>query len=930
MFFNVRILILMAIGCLTINALADSASLTPVHLRCEHLTNPLGVDVMSPRLDWQLMSPERNQVQSAYRILVADNPQILAGDHGNLWDTGKVMSDNTLNIPYAGKMLQAHQHCYWKVRVWNGEGKASAWSEVATWEIGIANSDWKAQWIGSDELRKNDQALKDAKLSLPLPVLLRTSFTVDKPVTSAILYATALGNFDVHLNGRQINEGYFNPGWTDYSKRVYYRAFDVTGDITKGRNAIGAVLADGWYSGYIGWGHKRDHYGKKPRFRAQLHLQFKDGTSMDILSSSDWKAAVGPTRYADFLMGERYDARDPLAKVPTPRIRPPGELSSVRVHIPTWTEAGFDDGDWRAVDTGAEVEPVISWHPGPQVKAIAEFQAKSITEPKPGVYVLNLGQNFAGFVRLKISGQKGQEITLRYAERLNPDGTIYTTNLRGALATDRYICGGYDTKSWSPHFTFHGFQYVEITGLTSKPTEDQIVGVALSSATPTVGQFSCSDPTLNQLRSNIYWTQRSNFIDIPTDCPQRDERLGWMGDAQVYCRAATLNCDVEAFYTKWLQDVADGQRADGEFPMVAPVKVAGDDGGPAWADAGVIVPWTVYEVYGDKRLLARQYPSMVKFVEFNRNRSTPDLLPPAKFHCFGDWLNIKDETPIQVIYEAYFAKSAWLTAKAAAVLGKDDDAKKYYDLFEQIKTAFNNAYVKDDGTITGDTQTCYVLAIAFNLLDSEQQQLAAQHLVDHIKQRDWHLSTGFIGTKDLMLALSKIGREDVAYRLLHQRTFPGWEFSIGQGATSIWERWDGWTPQKGFQDPGMNSFAHYSFGAVYQWMVENIGGIRNDDARYHRIIIAPKLDPRLRWASTSYDSVRGPIKSDWMIDDSSLKLSVSIPPNTTAVVVLPRRDNAPWTENGKAGNSSTQMNPRQVVLQIGSGDYEFVTTPPVE
>jgi alpha-L-rhamnosidase len=909
-----RTFLLLALASIAASAFAHSEGLTAVQLRCEHRMNPIGVDVTAPRLDWQLASDRRDESQSAYRILVADNPKILADGQGNIWDTGKVMSDNTLNIPYAGKALKAHERCYWRVMVWDASGHPSPWSEIATWTVGIQNSDWKAQWIGSDELRKDDPKMLEQKLNLPPPVLLRADFTVEKPVASAILYATALGNFDVHLNGRQVNQGFFNPGWTDYTKRAYYRAYDVTGDITSGKNAIGAVLADGWYSGYIGWGHKRDHYGKKPRFRAQLHIQFTDGSSTDILTTSDWKAATGPIRYGDFLMGESFDSRAQIAD---------------------WATAKFDDSSWKSVDTGAEMEPVISWHPAQPVMPIAEFHAQSITEPKPNVYVINLGQNFAGFARLNLHNTTaGQEITLRFAERLSPDGNIYTTNLRGAIATDHYICRGDAEESWNPHFTFHGFQYVEVTGLTSKPTEDEIVGVALSSATPTVGQFTCSDPTLNQLRSNIYWTQRSNFIDIPTDCPQRDERLGWMGDAQVYCRAAMLNCDEQAFYTKWLQDVADAQSPEGqpdagEFPMVAPLKVAGQDGGPAWADAGVIVPWSVYDVYGDKRLLERQYPSMTRFIEFNKNRSTADLLPPAKFHCFGDWLNIKDDTPHEVIYEAYFARSTYLTAKAAAVLGKDEDARKYYNLFEQIKDAFNKAYVQDDGRIKGDTQCCYVLAIAFNLLDSEHEAMAAQHLVDHIKQRGWHLSTGFIGTKDLMLALSKIHREDVAFRLLHQRTFPGWEFSIGQGATSIWERWDGWTPQKGFQDPGMNSFAHYSFGAVYQWMVENIGGIRSADDRYHRILIAPKLDPELRWATVAYDSVRGPIKTAWRIGEKDgLKFAVSVPPNTTATIVVPRANNAVWTENGKSGNNAKQKSPGEIVVEVGSGNYTFITTPP--
>jgi alpha-L-rhamnosidase len=436
------------------------------------------------------------------------------------------------------------------------------------------------------------------------------------------------------------------------------------------------------------------------------------------------------------------------------------------------------------------VNPVIQAHPGPPVVVVQEFKAKTITEPTPGVYVLNLGQNFAGVARLKVSGQPGQKITLRFAERLNPDGTIYTANLRGARATDTYICRGEGVEEWMPRFTFHGFQYVEVTGLTKPPTTETVVGLALGSDTQVSGAFECSDPMLNQLHNNIYWTQRANFIDIPTDCPQRDERLGWTGDAQVYVCTATLNCDVQAFFRKWLVDLMDAQRADGQFPCVAPLKVAGSDGGPAWADAGVICPWTMYTVYGDRRALEHCYPQMKKFIAFCQERSKPDLTPPDKFHCFGDWLNIGANTPKDVIFLAYFAHSTKLTAQTAEVLGKKEEAAKYHQLFDDLKAAFNKAYVAADGRIKGNTQCVYVLAIAFDLLDADQLKLAAKYLVEDIESRDNHLSTGFIGTKDLMLVLAKIGRNDVAYRLIHNKTFPSWGFSIQHGLYRIVEMMD--------------------------------------------------------------------------------------------------------------------------------------------
>ena len=1041
-------------------------------LSCDSLENPMGIDDVQPRLTWILDSDIRGEKQTACQILIASSPELLGQDKGDLWDTGKLMCDETIGTVYAGTPLLSQEHCYWKVRVWDKDDHA-VWSRPAEWSMGLLKpEDWKAGWIGYDAERlKNalqsplagaqwiwfpgdgsnppkgvrlflkdftlpaDIKVKRAELTataddsfkfavngeiiltgkpgadgwhhapmmdvtqwikpganrllaeaenaaagpagllailvvtteeaqvfkfvtdgtwkaaispgghwesqaaetnswsvariignfgvapwgiiqtteayLPPAPYLRTSFSADRPILRATLYASALGLVEVHLNGQRVSEDFFTPGWTDYHKRVHYRTYDVTQLMRRGENALGAILADGWYCGYVGYKGERDYYGKLPRVRIQLQVDYADGSSTVIGTGSDWKATTGPVLEADFLKGETYDARK----------EPSG-----------WDEPSFNDDNWQPVVADNKVRPLMQAHPGPPVRVIAKFEPKTINEPKPGVYVLNLGQNFAGIPRLKISGESGQKITLRFAERLHPDGTIYTNNLRSARSTDTYICKGTGVEIWEPRFTFHGFQYIEVSGLKKRPSKNTVVGLALSSDTPVVGSFASSDPLLNQLHNNVYWTQRANFIDIPTDCPQRDERLGWTGDAQVYVRTATLNCDVEAFYAKWLVDlVEDGQRADGEFPMVAPVEVAGDDGGPGWADSGVICPWTIYAVYGDRRILERYYPAMTKFIAFCQNRSKPDLLPPDHYACFGDWLNINADTPKDVICTAYFAYSTKLTARAAEVLGKTADATKYNELFNRIKTAFNQAYVTDDGRIVGDTQTGYVLALAFDLVEGAQAKLAARHLVDNIEKRDWHLSTGFIGTKDLMLVLAKIGRNDVAYRLIHNNTFPSWGFSIKHGATSVWERWDGWTPEKGFQDPNMNSFAHYSFGAVYQWMVENIGGIRSDGPSCKHIIIAPQLDSKLSSATTAYDSIWGRIETNWKRKGNNFALEVTIPANTTATVYLPLNRAAhsrTITESGKPldraqGVKLLRMESDCAVLEVESGVYKF-------
>jgi alpha-L-rhamnosidase len=748
------------------------------------------------------------------------------------------------------------------------------------------------------------------RLVLPPPAYLRKDIQINKPLRRATIYASAMGLYQLYINGGAVGQDYFTPGWTDYYKRVYYNTYDVTRMLHQGQNAIGAILADGWYAGYLGWSRDRSNYGRSTRLLAQLCVEYADGSSQVFATGPDWKASTGPILLADILMGQTCDARR---------------------EMPGWSQAGFAADSWQKVDVTESVQALVQSYPSVTVQPFGEIKPLSVNQPRNGIYVYNMGTNFAGVVRLKVTGgNAGNAITLRFAERLNPDGTIYTENLRAARATDIYICKGEAMEIWQPQFTYHGFQYVEITGFPGTPDLDTITGIELTSAAPPVGSFECSDKVANQLYHNICQTQRANFMDIPTDCPQRNERMGWTGDAQVYVRTACMNCDVQTFFTKWLTDLRDAQRKDGQFPRVAPLKLASSDAGPAWSDAGVICPWTIYSVYGDKRLLEQSYQSMTRFISFCKNRSTEELLPPKKYHCYGDWLNVDDDTPKDVIYVAYFAYSTKLTAQAAAALGRNGDAEKYESLFERIKASFNKAFVDPNGRIEGDSQTAYVLAMAFDLLDEPVRTKAARHLIERIKQRDWHLSTGFVGTKDLMLVLAKIGRNDAAYRLFHNDTYPSWGFTIKNGATSMWERWDGWTPEKGFQIPRMNSFAHYSFGAVGQWMFENIGGIKSDGPGFKKIIINPQLGGKLTWARTSYNSINGLIVSNWQIDKDIFKLNVSIPANTTAVVYIPAGDEKNVFEGTKPANSAEgvkflKKEGKYILYEVRSGNYEFTS-----
>ncbi len=719
------------------------------------------------------------------------------------------------------------------------------------------------------------------------PATLYRKDFISKPIKRATAFVTALGLVDLHLNGARVSEDLFTPGWTDYNQRLYYRAFDVTSKIKAGANCIGAELGDGWYSGYIGWNLERDHYGNQPQFIVQLELEFKDGSKQTVITDESWFAQVSPTIEQDFLMGEAFDAR---------------KLE------PNWNKPNHKSSKWASATIASAPKTVLQNYPAEPVQAYKRIKPISIKSSGDDRYILDFGQNLAGFAQISTKAKSGQVIKLQFVEVLNPDGSIYLANLRGARAIDQFIGNGKSMK-WEPRFTFHGFRYIEVSGWGSAPKPEDIQAVAISSATPEVGSFVSSDPMLNQLSSNAWWTQKMNFIDIPTDCPQRDERLGWTGDAQAYIRTASYFSDVQSFFNKWLTTLDDAQDENGNFPKVAPIVMNQDDGGAAWADAGVICPWAIYEIYGDKKQLAEHYPAMKKFVDFLKNRSKPSLLPPDQFHCFGDWLQIRANTPNEVIYSAYFAGSAEIVAKAAAVLGNSTDAANYSQLSTDLKAAFNKAYVQPNGKVKGETQCAYVLALGFDLLSPDLSAKAANHLINDIESRGWHLSTGFVGTRDLMHVLSKINRDDVAFKLLHNKTFPSWGFEIENGATTIWERWDGWTPEQGFQDQGMNSFAHYAYGAVMQWVFENIGGIKPGNAGFAHIKIAPKIDPNLTFAKTTYNSVRGEISTNWEVKNKMLILKVVIPPNATAELTLP--------------TLTSKEDTKPEVKTLGSGTYEF-------
>jgi alpha-L-rhamnosidase len=608
-----------------------------------------------------------------------------------------------------------------------------------------------------------------------------------------------------------------------------------------------------------------------------------------------------------------------------------GESYDARLAIKGWSTAGLDDSAWIPAGVRDESARALEAQVMEPVRKIMELQTKKVTAPKPGQWVFDLGQNMVGVVRLKVSAPAGTKVTLRHAEMLNPDGTVYVTNLRGAPSVDHYICKGEGVETWQPTFTFHGFRYVEITGLPKPPKADAVTGIVIASDTTPTGEFSCSDPRLNQLQANIQWGQRGNYLSVPTDCPQRDERLGWMGDAQVFIRTATYNADVAAFYTKWLVDVEDGQSPEGSFADVNP-NTMNCYSVPAWGDAGVICPWTIYDVYGDKRVLERHLPAMIKWVEFLRDHSTNLIRDKDRGNDYGDWLSINANTPKDLIGTAYFAYSTHLVAKSCRVVGREADAQKYEQLFADIKKAFNAKYVAADGRIQGNTQCAYLMALKFELLSDEMRAKAAQYLAADIKAKGGHLSTGFIGVGYLLPVLTEVGKADLAYQVLLRDTFPSWLFSVKHGATTIWERWDGWTPEKGFQDPGMNSFNHYSLGSCGEYLFGGIGGIRAASPGFRTIRIEPVIRDGLTWAKASYESINGKIATAWKRDGEQLMLDVVVPANTTATVHVPARAVTDVRESGRAVAQAEsvkflRMENGNAVLAVGSGKYQFVSQP---
>ncbi|MBM3495356.1 MAG: hypothetical protein FJX72_13700, partial [Armatimonadetes bacterium] len=776
---------------------------------------------------------------------------------------------------------------------------------------------------GMANLTDGDTVSHAASLADPLPpIVLRREFDLDRKPRRAVLFATALGVYEARINGQRVGDPILAPEWTDYGIRVQYQGYDVTQLLRRGANTIAVTVGDGWYAGRIGLFPSRGHYGRRPEFRAELHAE---GAGEPLLTTDgSWRVTTdGPIRSSDILDGEVYDARKEL---------------------PGWDRNGFDDTGWAAASVTTHPTLATVAQPNEPIRVTRELRAIGLTQPSPGVWIFDLGQNMVGRVRLKLRAPAGTTVHLRHGEMLNDDGTLYTANLRGAPQGDFYVCKGRGLDQFEPHFTYHGFRYVEVTGLTSAPALGDLVGRVFHSSSPEIGSFACFDASLNRLWQNIVWTQRANLMSTPTDCPQRDERLGWMGDIQAFGPTACFSMDLAAFFTKWLRDVRDAQAADGRFPDFAPNP--GDSnkqfsGVPAWGDAGVIVPWLVYATYGDRDLLREHYPSCRRWIEYILGRN-PDLIWLNGRHAdYNDWLNgdtlIADgwptkggEVPREVFATAFWANSTRLVAMMAAELGFKEDAARYRTLHEGIRRAFIERFVTADGTVHGNTQAGYALALHFDLVPDEIRPKVVEKLIAAIEAYDWRISTGIQSTHRMMLELTRAGRTDVAYRLMTNRGFPSWLYSVDNGATTIWERWDGHVKGRGFQNPGMNSFNHWALGAVGQWMVETILGLRPDPGAvgWRRFVVAPEPGGGLTSANGSFRAMSGAIRVSWKIEDGRFALDVTVPPGCAARVCLPIKRADGVTEGGKplasaSGIIVVGVERGRLLLEVGSGAYRF-------
>ncbi|MFC1716078.1 family 78 glycoside hydrolase catalytic domain [Candidatus Poribacteria bacterium] len=887
----------------------------PEKLRCEYLMDPLGIDTKRPRLSWVLESAKRGQGQTGYQVIVADNEEALQQDKGNLWDSGKINSKETINIVYDGEPLESGMSCFWKVRVWDGDGEMSAWSDPAFWEMALLNDgDWAGEWLndGKSVPERDKEFYEDD----PAP-LFRKEFSISKEVKRARLYITGLGYYEASINGQRVGDHVLDPGWTNYSKRVLYSVYDVTDDLQRGGNCIGVMLGNGWYNPLPlrMWGRRNlcEYLPPgRPRFIAQLNIGFADGSSQSIWTDTSWKVHDGPILRNNVYLGEVYDARNEIER---------------------WDQPDLDDAAWNQAQVASEPAGRLQAQFQPPIKITATLKPVEITEPEPGTYIFDFGQNFAGWVCIRMIGTVGRTVRLRYGELLNVDGTLNVmTSVCGqikrkkmggpgspeiAYQSDTYIAKGAGPETYTPRFTFRGFRYVELTGYLGDPTLESLEGLRLNTAVDEVGSFECSNDMLNRIQEITCWTFLSNIFSVQSDCPHR-EKFGYGGDIAVNSDAFMLNFDMANFYAKAVRDWHDAALPDGMLTDTAPF-VGIQYCGVAWALAHPLLLYQLYQYYGNSRLLEEQYQTASQWLDLVTSQN-PD-------HIIQDGLSDHEgleEMPSPQMVTPLYHYSARLLSHLAGTLGLKDDQERYATLAQEIRDAYIQKFLEPGtGKIDPGTQASQAFALYLDLVPQEEKQAVADYLINRINdEHKGHLSTGIFGTKYLLHVLSELGYTDVAYSIVDQRSFPGWGFMLENDATTLWEHWD-------FSD-NTYSHNHPMFGSVSEWFYRWLAGIQPhpDAAGFDRIIIKPQVVDGLNWVKSHYDSIRGRIVSEWRCENGRFTLDVTIPPNTSATVFIPAQDASNVTESDGPADSAEgvrflEFDNGVASYEIGSGTYSF-------
>ncbi|MEI6676977.1 MAG: family 78 glycoside hydrolase catalytic domain [Mariniphaga sp.] len=885
-----------------------------ISLKCEYKVNPLGVDIEKPRFSWIIVSAQRGVNQSAFQIIVSSDLKKLDENIPDLWDSQKISSDKSIQILYAGKPLQSNQKYFWKVKIWDQNGKVYS-SESSYWTTGLfKESDWKAKWIGLDKAVGGDDP--EAEHRVLSARMLRHEFNVEKKVKSATAFISGLGLFELYLNGEKIGDQVLAPGLSEYNKRAFYMTFDVTKFLHSDKNAIGVILGNGRFFAPRAEKPKTFRF---PKVICQLEIQYEDGTNSTIITDESWKiTANGPVRKNNEFDGEFYDAR---------------------MELNGWNNTGFNDADWMKAELVEKPGEVLVAQPIDPIKIMDQIAPVSVKEIKPGTFIFDMGQNMVGWVELLVKGNKGDKVSLRFAETLKEDGSLFLANIRSAEVTDTYILKGDGAEKWEPRFTYHGFRFVEMTGYPGIPALSAIKGKVVHDALEVTGTFTCSNPLINSIYKNAFWGIRGNYRSMPTDCPQRDERQGWLGDRSAECTGESYIFDISKLYNKWVTDIKDAQLPSGSLPDVAPSFWPIYSDNTTWPGTFLFASDMLYTQYGDVKTLESNYPSMQKWVEHMSGFLKDGIMPKD---TYGDWCVPPEDvklilssdpqriTSAEYIGTAYFYYELKLMEKFARLLGKENDAESYSKTATEMKTAFNTKFLDViEGKYSNNTCTASILALAFKLVPDEYKDKIVDNLLQKILgENAGHVGNGIIGGQWLMRTLTINGHEDVAFKLASQSTYPGWGYMVTRGATTIWELWNG-----DYGDPGMNSGNHVMLlGDLIIWYYENLAGIKADPEipAFRHIIMKPYVLGDLKYVDASFNSSYGIIKSAWKLENDKFKWNITIPANTTATVYVPTINKEEVMEGNKPAFKSDgvkfiRWENNWAVFEIKSGNYALIS-----